>query len=462
MRRSPTSAPPSARPSRVPRAESGDGASPLLSLNAGALVRALFAQSAAVWFIILYLFFEYVRPQSIYSWIDVAPWSFLALLGAVVLVVLEQRVDFGSKGLWAMVALFTLVIFASSVTAYSPSASWDKREFWLNWVLLIFVVGGGLRTRTEFILVLLSFVLWNLKMSQHGVQGWVFSGFSVGSYGVGGGPGWFQNSGEFGIQMCIFLPLVGYLTHGLWPHLSRNKKLIMVAITLTGVISIVASSSRGGVIGAGGVALWMVLRSPNRVRTIFIVSVLAAFTWLALPPSAKARYTEMGQDQTSQSRLTYWQDGIEIAKEHPLLGIGYKNWPIYYYTFYNPKGELPHNYYIEAVAELGFTGFFVLNGVFFAYFMENASTRRRTRPGAAGEDRLLHSLTYGLDGAMIGFMVSGFFVSVLYYPFIWMNVALCLALARVARTAARQHPRPVVRGSPAAPKSVRTVRFVGA
>jgi hypothetical protein len=32
---------------------------------------------------------------------------------------------------------------------------------------------------------------------------------------------------------------------------------------------------------------------------------------------------------------------------------------------------------------------------------------------------------------MIGFMVSGSFVSVLYYPFLWMNVAFAMALARV-------------------------------
>ncbi len=419
---------------RVPARARTDTDAGLLRLEFGALRRAVFSQSPAIWFIVIYVFFEYVRPQNIYTWIDVAPWSFLSLMGAVLFTVLEGRLDFNSKALWGVIGLFTLVVIASSITAYSPSASWAKKEFYINWLLLMLVVGGGLRTRTEYVLVVLSYVLWNLKMSQHGVQGWVLSGFSVGGWGVSGGPGWFQNPGEFGIQMCVFLPLAGYLTHGLWPNLNKWKRIAMVAITLSAVISIVVSSSRGGVIGAAGIGLWMMLRSPNRVRTGLIVIVLAAFTWLALPPSAKERYTTMGQDQTSQSRLTYWKDGIQIAKEHPLLGIGYKNWPIYYYTYYNPNGELPHNYFIEAMAELGFIGLAVLVCLFAAYFAENARTRRITRPGGPHEDRLLHSLTYGLDGAMIGFMVSGFFVTVLYYPFVWMNLALCLALARVARS----------------------------
>jgi hypothetical protein len=51
-------------------------------------------------------------------------------------------------------------------------------------------------------------------------------------------------------------------------------------------------------------------------------------------------------------------------------------------------------------------------------------------------DRVLWAMTYGLDGAMIGFLASGFFVTVLYYPYYWMNMSLAMALARVASTPA--------------------------
>jgi putative inorganic carbon (HCO3(-)) transporter len=221
----------------------------MFQLQLGAIWRCMRGQSPAFWATFLYIFFEYVRPQSVYSWLDFAPWSQIALFSAVGLTVLEGRLRFTSKALWFSVALFTAVIVVSSVFAQFPEYSWRNREFWINWLLLMLIVGGGIRNRTEFFLHLFGFVLWNLKMTQHGVQSWVLSGFSFVAWGVSGAPGWFQNSGEFGIELCVFLPIIGYLAFALWPRLSRNRRILMVAFVASALISVVASSSRGAFLG---------------------------------------------------------------------------------------------------------------------------------------------------------------------------------------------------------------------
>jgi hypothetical protein len=389
-------------------------------------------QSPAFWATFLYIFFEYVRPQSIYEWMDVAPWSKILLFSAGGFTLLEGRVRFTSKVLWGAIALFTVVIVASSLTAQYQAVSWANKDIWINWLLLMLIVGAGVKTRTEFMLHLLGFVLWNLKMSQHGVQGWVLSGGSFVKIGVGGAPGWFRNSGEFGIEMCVFMPIVGYLALGVWPRLSKNRRLIIMGIFASAVISIIASSSRGALLGAVGVAAWVILRSPYRLRAIAIMLPLAALTWIILPEGNKARWQTAGDDPDSQRRITYWTHAIEITKNHPMLGIGYKNWLPYYRTRYDPKGELPHNYLAEAGAELGFSGLLVFVGMTGAFFWQNARTRRKVAATGRSPDRFLWAMTYGLDGAMMGFLVSGFFVTVLYYPYYWMNIALAMALTRVA------------------------------
>jgi putative inorganic carbon (hco3(-)) transporter len=427
------------------------------SLDWRALWRDFANSSPAFWFTSLYVFFEYVRPQSIYRAIDFAPWALLCLLGAVLFSVLEGRIRFSSGPVWGLFALFTVVIVASSLTAQYPAESWRWKDVWLNWMLLLLVVGAGVRTRTEFFLLLVGFTLWNVKMSQFGVRSWASAGFSFRTWGVAGAPGWFTNSGEFGIEMCIFGPIAGYMAYGLWPQLTKGKRMFAAAVVASALISIIASSSRGALIGAGAIGVWMVLRSPNRLRAIVIVAALSTFSWYMLPAQSKVRFSEMGTDDTSVNRLTYWEHGIQIANDHPLLGIGYKNWLPYYRARYNPNGELPHNFLVEAVSELGYVGLGVLLCLLLAFFVENARTRRRTSPKSHTPDRFLHSVAYGLDGAMIGFMASGSFVTVLYYPFIWMNLALCLALARVATPASRREtyaPRP--------PSWLRHVRSAGA
>jgi hypothetical protein len=52
---------------------------------------------------------------------------------------------------------------------------------------------------------------------------------------------------------------------------------------------------------------------------------------------------------------------------------------------------------------------------------------------------LSENLAWGFDGGLIGFAVSGFFITVLYYPYLWVNLAMTTALhlsvARAVRAA---------------------------
>lgn len=411
----------------------GRGVPLLFRLSPRAAVRALMQSSPAHLLLQAYLFFEYVRPQSIYTSLAFFPWARASLFGALVFAVLEGRPSFRhGKALWAFLALFTAVILLSSVNAIFPAVSADNAFVWMNWIIVMILLGSSLRTINEFALVLAAYCLWNLKMTQHAVRSWAAAGFQFRNWGVTGAPGWFQNSGEFGIEMCIFVPIMVALTAALWPHLTRWRRITLVAVTFSAVIGVVGSSSRGALLGLAAVAAWAILVSPHRWRLGAIVSVVALAVWLFLPNQSKLRWQTAGEDQTSLNRITYWEDGLQIAEQHPVLGIGYQNWLPYYKKYYNPEGELPHNYFIECVSQLGYTGLAVLCAILVAFFVLNAHTRRRTQHRRDPSGRLVWNMAFGLDGAMVGFLASGFFVSVLWYPFLWVNIGFALGLAAVS------------------------------
>lgn len=412
---------------------------PLIALPAWSMALTLFRQRAAFLLTALYLFFEYIRPQSIYPALDVLPLPKITLFLAVLMVILEGRLRFEAKALWLGIVTFTLIMIASAMQEQVPGTAWANKDVWINWLLMMLLVGGGIRTKTEFILLLLTWFLWNTKMSQYGARHWALNGFSFDSFGVSGGPGWFYNSGEFGIEMCIFLPLLGYFLFGSWPELSRSRRLLGLGVIGSILLSVMASSSRGAFLGVVVVSAWVALRSPYRLRATAIALVAVPMIWSFLPEGNKARWRNAGEDKDSVARLTYWKHGIEIANNFPILGIGYANWIPYYHRNYNPKGELPHNYLVEAGSQMGYTGLAALVVLTGLYFRESSRIRRRLGPRSSTPDRVLWATTYGLDGAMIGFLASGFFVSVLFYPFYWMNMALMMALARVTATTG---PRP--------------------
>jgi O-antigen ligase len=203
-----------------------------------------------------------------------------------------------------------------------------------------------------------------------------------------------------------------------------------------------ASSSRGGQIGLVGVLVFMVAQSKQRVRGLIASVLVLGALWQVMPAEQKERFETMGDDKTSQSRLAYWEDGIEIMNQHPVLGVGYNNWLPYYHDFYNPAGELPHNIFVEAGSELGYLGLAGFVALIVATFVVNARTRRLAER-LPDWGPVLRGMAFGLDGAVVGFMISGFFVTVLYYPFFWVNLAFTAALFETTRRAtlsARSRP----------------------
>jgi len=91
----------------------------------------------------------------------------------------------------------------------------------------------------------------------------------------------------------------------------------------------------------------------------------------------------------------------------------------------------PHNIYIQAASELGITGLLVFLLLIVFAFINNA----RTRVMAKEFDKsLLYNLSYALDAGLIGYLVAGSFVTVLYYPFFWVQITMIVMLNNVTRT----------------------------
>ena len=109
-------------------------------------------------------------------------------------------------------------------------------------------------------------------------------------------------------------------------------------------------------------------------------------------------------------------------REHPVLGIGYENWQDYHEATYGLRA-LPHNIFIEAGAEMGYTGLAGFVGLIGATLWVNRRTRKIAKSIPGGGNRFLHDTAHGLDGAMIGFLASGFFVTVLGLILGWRRAA---------------------------------------
>lgn len=386
----------------------------------------------------IYLMMEYVRPQSIWTWLDVLPLGLISLAGGVAVVLASSAErntsPYGSQ-MPLLITLLALIVVSITVSQY-PSYGWGSLSLYISWVMAYFLITRAVNNERRYMLFYLLFMLFSFKMSQHGFKSWAVSGFRFNKEGVSGAPGWFNNSGEVGIQMCIFLPMLLYFMSAGWSLWDWRRRVVMIGVATTVIGTVVGSSSRGALIGSGVVLMWMLMRSRYKVRGFLAVAAVAAVVAVVLPPEFYGRLDQMGEDNSSQMRLQYWTYGWELMKEHPLLGVGYFNWfPTYSAHLIaigeSRRPEVCHNIFIQAGSELGFPGVALLLAFIIVPFVLNARTRRLLAQQPDGA--FLTQLALGLDAAMIGYVISAQFVTVLYYPYLWIDLALVVALHNTAR-----------------------------
>jgi len=403
-------------------------------LEVKAIWRYLRKQPPSFWLISTYFFFEYVRPQQIYESLEGFPYTQTVLIASAVAWLIEGL----PLRKWTMgdtfIALYSLAVLTSTFSSYYPSDGMGRWDYYFPWVLVFILITNLVTTRGRIFIFIGAFLLWSLKMSQHATRSWMMDGFVFRQWGATGTPGWFENSGDFAVQMVIFIPLAIQFARVLQPHLGPVKKTILYAIAVTGIVGVLASSSRGGQLGALAalifLGMWTARRYMN-VRSLLGGAVVVMLVLVLLPEQQRERFTTMGDDRTSQLRLTLWENGLQIMNEHPGFGIGYGNWIPYYRSRYDPQGQVVHNIYLEAGSEMGYTGLLLLLFGLSSVFIINHRTRK-IADNLGGDGEFFVSISHGLDAGLFGFMVSGFFVTVLYYPFFWIQLSLTVALHTAA------------------------------
>lgn len=407
----------------------------LYALKFSALWAALKSENLSLLMLCLYFLFEYVRPQALYPALDILPWGELFLLASVAFGFMDKTAIWvgNIQNTWFIV--FTVIIILSGAFAFRPAASLENWTTFGTWFIMYFLVISIVNTEQRLILFLLAYCLFSFKMSQHGAIAWTRRGFSFSSYGLIGSPGWFRNSGEYAIQMLIYGSLAISMVVSLKDYWGRYKKWIFYIFAATGYMSVIGASSRGSQLALLAIGVWFLLKQKNGFKGLLVMLAMAAVLFYFLPDEQMQRFKEMGDDSNSLQRLAYWEYGLSnVIPKFPVLGVGYNNWLSYLY-YSVPEGlgpyqtvQEPHNIYIKAAAELGLIGLVVFIVLIFYAFVNNIRTRRMAKTIGS---KFFYNLSFGLDAGLIGYLIAGNFVTVLFYPFFWVQIAMIVMLNNI-------------------------------
>ncbi len=184
----------------------------------------------------------------------------------------------------------------------------------------------------------------------------------------------------------------------------RRAAYALAAIPIA--IALYLTYSRGAYLGIAAGLLLIGLLSRRRVRLAVAALIVVAVIAL-IPFSQAARFQSLFQEGTGTGffRVSVWQSGVAMIRDHPVFGVGLDNF-LYEYPHYiqpdawrEPNLAHPHNIVLDFWVRMGIFGVVALAWMLWGFY--RTGLRKLTGANRALVLGLMASLTAALAHGMI-------------------------------------------------------------
>jgi O-antigen ligase len=347
-----------------------------------------------------------------------------------------------NKGLWSFKKAETKAFIALIIVSvlYTPLA---RNNFWALQISLSLI--------TSFLtyMAIISFVN-SKKRLRFFLNYWLFIGVLCAIKGIfdGGkiiGSGFLGDENDFALYLSMMLP-IAYLN-----LFRENNSLFFKCFNIFSIlaigIGIISSSSRGGLIALASVILFCFFYTPKKFKIpIVLVGTIVLIISLKFTSEEyrkdMATIAEGANESTAGERLYSWHCGLKMFVDYPLFGVGPGNFPWRFAEYEPPEkwkgrshgGRAAHSLYFTLIPEFGLTGIICFFTMLFSplkrfkfqyrFFERNLSSDRNNHQ-IFSEYKLLRNIIFC---TLVGYLTSGIFLSVLYYPHFWIIIGYLGAL----------------------------------
>lgn len=228
---------------------------------------------------------------------------------------------------------------------------------------------------------------------------------------------------------------------GAWHARALAMRILFAAAGINALAMLLITQNRAAAITvlAALLVLWLTGKRKLLVLALGLLAVLALVPF-AVPHeywnrfeaiwAPEARHATAGLDRaTVQERLALWSASIEVAQDHPWLGVGPGNFPaiVGFYTL-SLANLTVHNSYLAMAAEAGIPALLLFVTLAGSVLLSLARAWRRS----AGETAALSRL---LMACLVGFLAGAVFISRHDSPLLYLMMGWAMAVAHSAKLA---------------------------
>lgn len=454
--------------------------------------------------LVLWAWIGYMSPHRL-TWGFAYNFRFNLIVAAVTIIAvfLSRNIkrDMNVENIVKLNFLFLGWTMITTYNAFQYDRAVMQLEQFIKIQVMIFLTLIVIKTRKQLILMVTT-VAYSIGF--YGIKGGVFTLKSGGKFRVLGPDHSFMgDNNTFAMALLMVIPLLYFLQLQVK---NRLFKLVIFAGTALCVLSILATYSRGALIGLSVMMISFILKARHKISVILVVIVIGPIMYQFLPVqwharmeqmvvsavSSLSRYqtlfqlsstsqpempffeelpkslvkeqtiidpllegdNEITQDMSMRGRLEAWRFCIRLANDRPILGGGFDTFGQPIYNIYLPGTDrrAPHSIFFEVLAEQGYAGLFI----WLALHISAILTARKVIRLAGQDPNLIwaRDLAAMLQLSLFGYYTSGLFLGMATFDLPYHIIALIAILfthtknqIKQTRIPQYQAPVPKVRSS---------------
>jgi putative inorganic carbon (HCO3(-)) transporter len=338
----------------------------------------------------------------------------------------------------------TLLVFMAWMSLTSFFAL-EPNLVWLEWnrvsKTFFMVIITVMLINTEKDLKLLVWVV-ALSLGIFGLKGGLFTLASGGNFRVFGPDGsYIAENNSMALALVTTLPLIWYLRLQM-----KNKWMVLglTFITAMTAVSTVGSYSRGALVGGVAMLFFLWCHSHKKAQTAIILMAVVGLIMVVMPSAWFDRMNtidEYHEDGSALGRINAWQFAINIASNFP-LGGGFNVFTPRMFKMYAPDPlnyHVAHSIWFQVLGDHGFVGLFLF--IMLMIFAWRTATRVRKHCGQNPELKWAADLSRMCQVCIIGYAVSGSFLSLAYFDLYYDIIIILVCLEKIVLPS--KQPTPV-------------------
>lgn len=412
------------------------------------------------WGVAIYYLFAVLRPQNMWQW-SLPPdirWSnyvaIASMIGSVGLALgmlpfgREAGTFVGFRRAHKVMLLFAIWICLTYVTAYSRDAAWFYIVEYSKLFVMYFVATIVVRTvRQVWILYLLTagslgYIAYEINFL------YLINGrLDIYHYGYGG----VDNNGA-GLMLATGVPLCVYA----WQASKKIWRWTFLAFVPLLLHGIMLSYSRGAMVGiVVGVPL-IVLRATRRRQFAAAILALAFLVPAIAGEEVRKEFfssSDYKEDDSANSRFASWTAAVRMANDHPILGVGLRNSPLFSFQYgADMEGRVIHSNYFQILADCGYPGLFLYLMALATAWLSLRQVRKAMKGRTDDEAMLIKSMASGIECGLFVFCASAAFLSLELFELPYVLLLLAAQLGAITALAGQTvSPPAAAKAAPAPP-----------